>query len=170
MSTLSNQQNLGIFGDVADHLICLNILNYGSHRNADIKVLAALASALATHTVNTALCLELALMTKIYQGIKAFVANQIDTATGTAITPIGAAKGHIFFAPKTGATVATIAGRHSYSCFINKFHNVFVQTDIIQTDRCALKVQNWQFCDAKKIPRDKRGLWHFDRRQDQRAR
>jgi hypothetical protein len=116
---------LALFGYVSDQFLSIFINHGRPHRNPDHKIIASTARAVSAHATLASLSDIATLEAKIDQGIQRQITDQIDTATITAITTIGAAFGDKFLPTKAHAAVAALAGFHNDLCFIYKLHVYF---------------------------------------------
>jgi hypothetical protein len=113
---------LAVRGEVAHHLVVLDLGDHGADRHADLDVLALLAVHLPTHAVFAALGAELALVAEVDQGVEVLVGHQPHRAAITAIAAIRPAQRDELLAPKAGTAIAAIAGGHADFCFVDEFH------------------------------------------------
>ena len=77
---------------------------------------AGVAAALA------ALSPELSRNAEVRQGVHGRVRDQEDTATMTTVATVRTASLDVLFPPETETAVATVAGLHTNSCFIDELH------------------------------------------------
>ena len=122
LAALRHQHALTMAGEVADHLIGVDVGDHGAHRHADRGVLAALAVHLAAHAVFAALRLEAALMAKVDQRIEALISDQPDRTAVAAVAAVGAAERNELLAAEADAAVAAIAGMDLDVGFVDEFH------------------------------------------------
>ena len=95
-ATLSDQQALSVFGQVADLFVGLDAGYHGTDRNANGRVAAGLARHLAAHAVIATLGAKHALVAEVDQGVESFVGNQPDASARSAVAPIRAPNGMNF--------------------------------------------------------------------------
>ena len=109
-------------GEVADHLVGVDVDHDRADRDGNHPVLAALAVHLAAHAVLAALRLELALVAEVDQGVEVFVGLDPDVAAVAAVAAVGPAQRDELLAPEAHAAVAAVSGDHCDFGFVDEFH------------------------------------------------
>jgi len=121
-ATLRHLQALAVRGEVADHLVGVDIGDHGAHGHANLDVLATLAVHLAAHAALATWGLERAHVAEIDKGVEAFVGHQPHGAAASAIAAVRAAEGNELLAPEAHAAVAAVTGRDPDLRFVDEFH------------------------------------------------
>ncbi|MCY1433874.1 hypothetical protein D9M71_499150 [compost metagenome] len=121
-AAMSHQQALSGLDQVTDDFLGAGVDHRGTHRYAQLQILALLAGAIGAATVGTALGIEVTGVTVVDQGVEVFVGDHIDRAAITAITAVRATILNEFFPAKAHAAIATITCFYPDRHFINKLH------------------------------------------------
>ena len=119
-ATMHNKYALAWCGKIRDGFAALRVESERAHRNLQDHVLAGVARAVGTFAVAAAISLELAVVAVTEQRVVVWIGFEINGAAIAAVAAGGAAARNIFFAAKSYAAVAAVAGLHEYFGFINK--------------------------------------------------
>src|SRR5690606_26731206 len=122
LAAARDQQALAVAGEVADHLVGVDVDHHRAYRDGDDLVLAALAVHLAAHAVLAALGLELALVAEVDQGVEVLVGQQPDVAALAAVAAVRPAQRDELLAPEAHAAVAAVAGSDGDFSFVDQLH------------------------------------------------
>src|SRR5690606_38513876 len=117
-----HQQALAVDGQVADHLVGVEVAHHGAGGHGDDHVLAPLAVHLPAHAVLAALGPEHLLVAEIDQGVEVLVGHQPDAAAVATVAAIRPAERDELLAPEPHAAVAATAGDHGDFSFVDEFH------------------------------------------------
>jgi hypothetical protein len=113
---------LSRLGQIADQLTGIDIVHDRATGNHYVQVLAGAPGLVAPRTTLAAVSPKFSGDSKVGKCVQGWLRHQIDTATMTAVTTIGAAALHEFLTTKTQATVAAVARLHPDCGFVDEFH------------------------------------------------
>ena len=115
---------LSVFGQVTDQLARIDVMHDGAAGHAHVAVVAGFAGHVAAGTAFAVLCAKLPCNPKVRECVQRSIRDEENIAAIAAVATVRATLRNVFFAAKTQAAVATVAGLNSNRCFIDEFHTV----------------------------------------------
>src|ERR1035438_1443536 len=119
-ASLGDTEFLAWNGEIVDALAGGFVVDHGAHGHFDLERCALGAGALAAFAVAPALRLVFRVEAELEEGVWVLAAHHDDVAAAAAIAAGGAAPRDILLPAEREATVATVAGLHENSDFVNK--------------------------------------------------
>jgi len=122
LAALGDEQGLPLDRQIAQLLPGIDVGYDGTDGYRDIRIVAAVASTIVAAAALAVLTSVGARDPEIGERVHAFDRFQVDAAAEAAVAAVGSTKGHEFFAPKTHAAAAAVAGLHFKLGFVDEFH------------------------------------------------